>query len=787
MSFRPKRNTIAGRGGVDPTADLPASPSSLLLGLAGAATVKEQLAPVSAPINPSLVTAIPFTPLNRSYMLTPMIGSTMLLAGSGGPRSAQTKVASMFAAPALSGSPTTLLSTTSSITSSTYSHAGLMHAPIHASLNGGELQLQHMPLKSSTTLPAPVNTTSPILNGVSGSSVNGVNPSPLATPPTTHSTPVAPAPAPQPTSTKPRRTKAAPSPHSPEQPPPVSTREPRASKSERESARASSDRYSDRSERAAAGSDTPVDRQKKRLLRKAELARASRRRKKAYVGDLEDKCASLVTQNTFLVGLLNKLPTLSSILAEAGGANKLPSGLTLDRSASGVVSLRCLVELRREDPDSLGMDGLDGDDGEDRAGDQQGDQQQNGHGSSEEDERERERERERPPPRNRSSQVTKQLPSESPQHSPLSTASSALPSPQQHLPSLQHSPSSSMPSAPPTLVRPLSHADLTVLAAQAVTEEEQQQQQQQQAFQQSAQVLPMHASATTIAITAPSLRPAPVLVPVRSTSEQAAASLMSPLAGQVLPSPGPATIRDETNGVANGLFSLQRLHSEASSMIVEPDVPILRAPSDSSAISNKEPDTIIKANFRGEWRRFTLPANQCTFAALVSTLHSILGLFTVPSDFTQTPLRVKYLDADADEVSIRSTSELLDATRWAQRAAGLGVKSERMESDGLQRIISTRATAPEAVLKLFITHTNDTARTNGNLKRKSTDPGTHPSLSSIHNEDQIMQEGDEHEDDEHKSGSPLAGSAVKEEPSDESAPKRVKREQNGFAQAHTTR
>jgi hypothetical protein len=107
MSFRPKRNTIAGRGGVDPTADLPASPSSLLLGLAGAATVKEQLAPVSAPINPSLVTAIPFTPLNRSYMLTPMIGSTMLLAGSGGPRSAQTKVAAMFSQPAPSGSAMT--------------------------------------------------------------------------------------------------------------------------------------------------------------------------------------------------------------------------------------------------------------------------------------------------------------------------------------------------------------------------------------------------------------------------------------------------------------------------------------------------------------------------------------------------------------------------------------------------------------------------------------------------------------------------------------------------------
>ena len=405
----------------------------------------------------------------------------------------------------------------------------------------------------------------------------------------------------------------------------------RAAERERERDRSDRSERSDRNSSTASSVETPsVDKQKKRLLRKAELARASRRRKKAYVGDLEEKCSQLVAQNGYLIQLLNRLPShqLRDVIDSTPG--RLPAGLSLDRTTNGHISLRCLIELRKETEVSDGDTPNPDVDGEGE-GEGEGDEH-----SIETDEEERH--------------------SHTPTHVHSTRASARQQSRQlqqatKGLENITTNDTTSSQSQSTGLARPISHTDLSLLA-----------------------------QATEVA---------PFGVPMSSSN-----------------------------------YALTRLPNASTPMEAIQQCP--------------QKDLVVKASFRNEWKRFTLPASMITQPNLALTLSSI---FVMPSNSTER-LRIRYLDADGDEISLASTYDLIEAARWID-ASNAGVLKLHLALDGEEE---SKQSVPKAA----------STPSSNQLKRKSEYHSSDDCESTV-----------EHKSSFSRSGSP-------------NSPKRIKLEPNGF-------
>jgi hypothetical protein len=403
---------------------------------------------------------------------------------------------------------------------------------------------------------------------------------------------------------------------------------------------------------------------RKRLQRKAELARASRRRKKMYVGDLEGKTAALAAQNSFLLALINRRPDLLAAALEM----KLPVGLV---NQAG--QLRSTVDLSK----SKSRDNGGGDEGSDDEGD--GDD-----GSRESDPEELSD----TPPTAASTPAASRSSKRSIGGAARAQASPSLA--QQHQP-MQYQPT---PAAQQADLSALVQASLPQPAT-AVNS-----MLHQLTPHQMAHLFPeghphhqlVYASAPPSMLSQTTAHmPNQITSPTFQLQSHSGSAFLTHIHPSIMPMTQ-SMLQDTP--ITNGI-SARPMH----------DISAMSAASPVSAAAPVAPLSsvhFIKALYHGEWRRFSMSVSDFTFARLLQTLQQLLlPSGAAPTDVSSASsalakLSLQYVDAEGDAIELKSTIDLQEALRTTQAHMVASVQSGVSNGDA-------------ATLKLVVTDAGSTA------------------------------------------------------------------------------
>ena len=408
---------------------------------------------------------------------------------------------------------------------------------------------------------------------------------------------------------------------------------------------------SDRSDRSGGGSGgvsagAQPDKHRRRLQRKAELARASRRRKKTYVNDLESKCAALVAQSNFLLTQVNKRPDLLAHIDQ-----KLPPGLAWQAGL-----LKSSIDLKSKS--AMTDDMSDGELEEDSMGDSDNEQTSDPAPPP-------------PPP-----------PAASKRHK-AAAASHAAPD----LTVLAHATDSSNPHAAMHAPNMQARGPSALLSPLPIHPSHSIQLQPHSQHQLMAQAHYNH------------------MMP-----QQPHSSLQSLPMHSFRSGPSVASVMDSQTTTNHGGMHFHPRQSSDQLSLTPSAAPSSVAPiSPPTAASTLTPAVhVIKAQYKGEPRRFSMPASDFTYARLLLALEQMLlpAAASASASAAASPvplLLIKYMDDEGDEIEIHSTPELLEALR------------SQTGKDGLQSPAAAGANGNNAeapILKLLISDSNYHGRSN---------------------------------------------------------------------------